>query len=413
MNGQNHSGFRMAFVFGLIGWLGTTVLAGAEAVQQKLKPEVSIKLENVTIAEALDRISRQTGIQIKLSDDAVWKLPEGRDTRLSVTLEGPLAGSLEQMLNNFFLRYAVGSESLTVYPRPELRHILGRPTVRSLKLLKNVYASRVTITARMVDAAMAQRLLNSCAGEPITVTPTNQFENVTRILDKTARRADRSDVISSNAPPTPVMLASVLDDTVASLDGFHDWCISLSEIPDQVPQIMIARADEFSKMRLRQVVDVSFMHEEGEKVIRALAARADMDVKIANSAAVRHLANTISLEVQNVALETALEKASAALGVYATFQLTECVMTVQCVDVPVKATPTPAPGQAETAVSRADAYVGKISIPMEGGKYFIEFMLRESDLTDELRQLRSEKIRGILKGSSASDANTPGGQVGR
>ncbi len=41
-------------------------------------------------------------------------------------------------------------------------------------------------------------------------------------------------------------------------------------------------------------------------------------------------------------------------------------------------------------------YVGKISIPMDGGKYYIEFMLRESDLTEELKKLRAEKIKKIL-----------------
>ena len=41
-------------------------------------------------------------------------------------------------------------------------------------------------------------------------------------------------------------------------------------------------------------------------------------------------------------------------------------------------------------------YVGKISIPMDGGKYYIEFMLRESDLTDKLKKLREEKIKEVL-----------------
>jgi len=41
-------------------------------------------------------------------------------------------------------------------------------------------------------------------------------------------------------------------------------------------------------------------------------------------------------------------------------------------------------------------YVGKISIPMDGGEYYIEFMLREGDLTDELRKLRDEKMEQIL-----------------
>ena len=38
---------------------------------------------------------------------------------------------------------------------------------------------------------------------------------------------------------------------------------------------------------------------------------------------------------------------------------------------------------------------------MEDGKYFIEFMLRERDLTEELKNLRQEKIREILGKSEA------------
>jgi len=33
---------------------------------------------------------------------------------------------------------------------------------------------------------------------------------------------------------------------------------------------------------------------------------------------------------------------------------------------------------------------------MDGGKYHIEFMLRESDLTEELKRLKMEKMREIL-----------------
>ena len=51
-------------------------------------------------------------------------------------------------------------------------------------------------------------------------------------------------------------------------------------------------------------------------------------------------------------------------------------------------------------------YVGKISIPMDGGRYVIEFMLRESDLTDELRKLRQEKIKEILAGVSKAGQAT-------
>lgn len=33
---------------------------------------------------------------------------------------------------------------------------------------------------------------------------------------------------------------------------------------------------------------------------------------------------------------------------------------------------------------------------MDGGNYYVEFMLRESDLTEELKKLRAEKMQEIL-----------------
>jgi len=48
------------------------------------------------------------------------------------------------------------------------------------------------------------------------------------------------------------------------------------------------------------------------------------------------------------------------------------------------------------AASASEGYVGKISIPMDGGKYYVEFMLRESDLTEQLKKLREEKMEEVL-----------------
>ena len=53
-----------------------------------------------------------------------------------------------------------------------------------------------------------------------------------------------------------------------------------------------------------------------------------------------------------------------------------------------------------------EGYVGKISIPMDGGKYYLEFMLRESDLTKELKKLRAEKMKQVL-GKSVNPATEP------
>jgi len=63
------------------------------------------------------------------------------------------------------------------------------------------------------------------------------------------------------------------------------------------------------------------------------------------------------------------------------------------------------PAKAKSSGGAGEGYVGKISIPMDGGKYYIEFMLRQSDLTEELKKLREEKIREIFKKVSKTGNN--------
>jgi hypothetical protein len=102
----------------------------------------------------------------------------------------------------------------------------------------------------------------------------------------------------------------------------------------------------------------------------------------------------MTLEVQNVKLSDVLERAFSALHVMRLLNLSEGVLELSSYPMtakPEKDTLQPAPSE-----SSPGGYVGKISIPMDGGRYFIEFMLRESDLTDELRQMRQEKLRQIL-----------------
>ncbi|GAJ10091.1 unnamed protein product, partial [marine sediment metagenome] len=114
-------------------------------LQEKLSKEIKIQLDNVTIAEALEKIGKKAGVKFILSDEAAWKLPQGEATRLSVALDGPLADSMTEMMNAFCMRHAVGDEEITIYPRPELEHILGRPTTEQLELLKVIYTRPIEV----------------------------------------------------------------------------------------------------------------------------------------------------------------------------------------------------------------------------------------------------------------------------
>jgi len=388
---------NMAFKMTALALIGLGVgVGGVRAdqaqVEERLRQEVTIKLEDVTIANALEQIGQKAGVKIVLSPEAAWKLPAGQDTRVSVTLEGRLAESLEKMLNSFFMRYAAGGESLTIYPRSELKHIIGRPSASELKLLANVYGSRLWISG---SSPGAQDILNLLAGEPIAIVPYTSLGWIDEAMRATLKRDPQ---VSTPADPnsrrgTPVTIALLLDAARAYGPPSQLWYVEGPQFPREVPEIRIVSQEEFWQAHLDQIIDVSFSNETGESIIRRLAAWADLALRFPGGYVPESLAREMTLEVQNVKLVDVLDRALSVLGVHRTLYLSEGVMELHPLSTePMKGTPQ----QTLSEPQPGGGYVGKISIPMEGGRYFIEFMLRESDLPEELRKLRQQVMTEVI-----------------
>jgi len=152
---------KMVIAIFIIGIGAGYVRADKLQLQEKLSRDAKIQLNDVTIAEALKKIGETAEVKIVLSDEAVWKLPYGEATRLSVLLSGPLADSLTEMLNTFFMRYAVSDNEITIYPRAELEHILGKPTTKQLELLKRIYTRPIEVYL----LEELQRTINQAVGQ--------------------------------------------------------------------------------------------------------------------------------------------------------------------------------------------------------------------------------------------------------
>jgi hypothetical protein len=382
-------------VLALIG-LGIGVAdvhADKAQLEERLRQDLAITLEDVTIAQALEQIGQKAGVTISLSPEAIWKLPEGEQTRLSVTLEGRLAESLEKMLNSFFMRYAVGNESLTIYPRPELKHIIGRPTADELKLLRNIYGNPMWAStgAEEIPDEFVQKALNGLAKEPVDIMPPDEIRAIGAIMYKMMTKSTSSagSPHDPNAPKgTPLTMASLLDGIERFYAPPKTWCIEGPAFPRQVSEIRIVGREEFWRAHLDQVVDVSFRGETGASVLRTLAAWGDLTVHIPQGPALESLAQTMTLEVQNVKLADVIERAFGVLGIGWTLNLGEEAVIEFRPPFPTK--------PVKEASQSGEGYIGKISIPMDGGRYFIEFMLRESDLPEELRTLRRQAMNEVI-----------------
>lgn len=368
-----------------VTWVGLSVdyaYADKPQLEQKLSKPVSVKLTDVTIAEALGKIGQEADLKIGLSDEAIWKLPQGEATRLSVTLQGPLADSMKEMLNAFFMRYAVGDQQITIYPRPELEHVLGRPTTKQIELLKKMYTMVLEVSAG-TPGGILKGMISECFH--VVILPVERYSDLSAVITRLVEGIPEGK--SSPAVTLPQLLDSV---------GLA-WYVSGPDFPNQPAQIWIVSESDFCEAKLDQIVDVSFKDEAAEVIINRLASWTGIEL-VVYKLDPSWLTEKISVEMQNVKLRQALRNV---------ISIVDGQMRVQTGAIIVNQGPVERrPAVPKPTESRSGDYVGKISIPMDGGRYYIEFMLRESDLTEELKQLRADKIAEIL-GASPRPAEEP------
>jgi hypothetical protein len=389
---------RLAVAIGLVCVLAGLVQADKLALQKKLGENIKIQLKNVTIFEAMEQIEQKAGVKFVLSDEAEWKLPQGKATRLSVTMDGALADSMTEMLNAFFMRYAVGDQQITVYPRPELDHVLGRPTTKQLGLLKAIYTRA---TEQYVESL--QNTVRQAIGEPVAIVPLDPCRYLDEALHELSYQefSDHSRLEDYKFKlPGPMTVANMLQHGVVETpyrDGGTlnwkrekgHWYLSDAEFPYSVAEIRFLNEPDFREAKLDQVVDISFKDESAELIIQRLAKWAGMELRV-DKGDLAWLSEKISVNMQNITLRQALRNVVSSVDGGSHIDVEDSQIEI--------AGPLheKEPAPSKTTEAEPGDYVGKISIPMEGGAYYIEFMLREKDLTDELRKLWNEKMKEVL-----------------
>ncbi|MEJ2705470.1 MAG: hypothetical protein P8Z79_23765, partial [Sedimentisphaerales bacterium] len=397
--------------------LGGVVRADKAQLLQKLSANFEIRLADVTIIEALDKIGQKAGVKLTLSNEAVWKLPYGEATRLSVTLQGPLADGLTEMLNAFFMRYAVGEREITIYPREELDHILGTPTTRQLELLKVLYTTPIEVYLR----DDVQQTINNALGQKVLISPIGILAELNNLLRQLAglepifapgyeprpRSSRMQGVLKAREPepnepertefvlPTPVTVVQLLSQVYfgGGPSGAR-WYISGIDLLGQMPEVRVVSSETFMELKLDQKVDISYRDELVVNICRDLANRAGVMLTTVSSASSLDDVR-ISASMQNVQIRQAVSSIADMAGASCTFDPRDGNFYLRFPNRPKGKDERPSAG-----TTAPDAYVGKISVPMEGGKYYLEFMLRQSDLPKELSTLRTEVIRNVLSESA-------------
>ncbi len=376
---------KMLIAVVILGIVTGYVKADRQELLRELgRNEAEFEFKDVTIAEALHDIGQEVGVKIVLSDEAQWKLPRGQATRLSASLKGTLSECLIEMLNVLFMRYAVGDDKITIYPRAELEHILGRPSAEQLKLLRKIYSMRIEVKSGEDPMNAFLGLMKDAFGA-LSFMPFDLPEDICGVL---------------NSEGSPVSLV-VLIEQVGMVREKPRWYISGMDFPNQSPVIKVVDDKEYREAVLDQVVDISIINQYEDVVLQRLAGWTGMEL-IINKEDPSWLKGDIIVDMQNIKLRQALRNIVSSVDGEIEINIDDNRIEIYG---PLRSIEEES--ASERPKSSGEGYVGKISIPMGEGesKYYIEFMLRERDLTEELRKLREDKIKEILKKFSKAGNN--------
>jgi hypothetical protein len=180
------------------------------------------------------------------------------------------------------------------------------------------------------------------------------------------------------------------------------WYLSGMEFPNQISEIRMVSSMAYRQAKLDQIVDIS-MEDEAAEIIQRLANWTGIGLYYWNKRDPDWPVGLISVNMQNIKLGQALRNVVSSVNGQPNINVQKNYITIEGPIHEKKrptariGTPRARPRSDSGKITRASGdYVGKISIPMDGGKYFVEFMLRESDLTEELRKLRDDKMEQIL-----------------
>ena len=165
--------------------------------------------------------------------------------------------------------------------------------------------------------------------------------------------------------------------------------------------IRVVSEQDFREAKLDQVVDISFKDERADVILQRLAGWIGMELLVSKKEP-SWLEEKIVVNMQNIKIRQALINIVNAVdgGMYFDGNGIRIIG-------PERPRKVAAPGKTKSSGGAGEDYVGKISIPMGEGasKYYIEFMLRESDLTEELKKLREDKIKEIFRKVSKAGDN--------
>jgi len=351
-------------------------------IEEALNEPAKIQFDNVRLVDALRTISDQTGVKIVMTNDTMRFAPGGPLTaiqRVQIS-QVPLRQALEQLFAPLGMEIVVRDSFVEVVPRDEV-YCLGRaPTWEELDLLK-----RLADMKPGVDPAHWEELRRWLQFQVPVPSALEQLAGALR---------------ATGAGPGNQVL------TVACSKLGWGWCV-------EGKGIIVADRGRLLRRQLQQPISMRMNAKPLTEVLAALGRTVHVPIRSEPGALASlstGMQRNFSINVQNEPVETVLEKIAGYTGLGYLID-PEGVVFYRPGSMPAPVAPPVSPASASPSPSSesapanegaaaaptvssgpSDPYVAKVVRQLEDGRT-VEWLLRRSELPDDMKGMRDEDIR--------------------
>ena len=329
-------------------------------IAKALNEPTHITLENVRLVDAICQITDQTGVRIVMGSEAMEFVPQGPDTIIEKVqiANVPLREGLERLFRPLGMVFELADDHLRIVPKEALLCLGRAPTWTELQTLSDLSAKRPGTNADDLDL-MQNRIQFQVASPDPWGSLSQAMRNV-------------------GAGPGDEVL------TAAAGQLGWSWCLSDD-------RIVVSPFEKMLRQRLRRLISLRLSNRPLMEVLQAIGSAVQIPIRVepgAFAALPTQVQKNFSLNAGSMRAEQVLESIAANTGLG--YLLTPDGLFFY---TPGNAAVSPAPGPSPGS---ADPYVAKIVIPQGNGTTF-EWMIRRSELPEDLRQLRERDIQGALE----------------
>ena len=335
------------------------------AINQVLDGPISLDLKNVTLREAIDKVSQLTSIPIEIEKNTPGYLPYGTRTRLNATIKnGKLRDSLTALLRPLGLRFNVDSGRLIIRPQVVLLRICRRASWDELGLLESLQAN-----------AWSPEFASKLKFQFQSMNGDDQA-NLRRLREVAAQVSEGT-------------AARVLEAVCEK----YGW----SWYPSGDKVVILPRTSQIERQLDRFVTFDYDGWNLKEVLLDLIAKRGDVLLKLDPGVLTTIPPQTVQnfkLSLSNATIRQGLEFIAGETGLSYIIEQDGVRLVSYGPLWPASQPSAEAAAAAAASALRVNPIIGQVTLPGPGGLNFSLFV-REQDLSAETNKLRQERMKGI------------------